>query len=263
MMGVPTYDARMLQQPALDRAACRNMRLSISGSAPLSPDLFRNFRERTGHTILERYGMTETGMNMSNPLRGERRAGSVGPAAARRDGARGGQRPGQPATRRYRRDRAAWTHVFPGYWRQPDKTAEAFTTDGLFRTGDQGYLSADGYLTISGRSKDLVISGGLNVYPREVEILMDGLPGIAEAAVIGAPHPEFGEAVVAVVVAAPGATPAEAGIISALKEKLAGFKVPKRVFVVSELPRNSMGKVEKATLRAHYAQTFADNGPRS
>ncbi len=256
LMGVPTYYARLLQQPALDHAACRHMRLFISGSAPLSPELFRNFQERTGHTILERYGMTETGMNTSNPLSGQRRAGSVGPAlpdvTVRVVDAGDAPLPsGEIGDIQLR-----GPNVFPGYWRQPGKTAEAFTVDGFFRTGDQGWLSEDSYLTIAGRSTDLVISGGLNVYPREIEILTDSLPGVAESAVIGAPHPDFGEAVVAVVIAQPGVAPSEAAIINSLKQRLAGFKVPKRIFIVPELPRNSMGKVEKAVLRERYARIF-------
>lgn len=260
MMGVPTFYARLLREPGLDRHACRNIRVFISGSAPLSPEVFSAFRERTGQAILERYGMTETGMNTSNPLHGERRAGSVGlplpgvmvriavPAA---DSPPGTQPMGNIGEIQLR-----GANVFPGYWRLPDRTAEAFTVDGFFRTGDQGSMGPDGYVTIAGRSKDLVISGGLNVYPREVEILIDGLPGVAESAVIGAPHPDLGEAVVAVVVPSAGTVPAEAGIIAALKARLAGFKVPKRVFVVPDLPRNSMGKVEKTTLRQRYARTF-------
>ena len=253
MMGVPTFYSRLLAQAGLDRAACRSIRLFISGSAPLSPEVFAAFRERTGHDILERYGMTETGMNTANPLDGERRAGTVGlplPGVSVRIAGTGGE------ADRIGEIELKGPNVFPGYWRAPEKTAEAFTADGYFRTGDQGFVTRDGYLTIAGRSKDLVISGGLNVYPREVEILIDALPGIAESAVIGAPHPDFGEAVVAVVVPATGASPAETDIIAALKERLAGFKVPKRVFVLPDLPRNSMGKVEKSALRARYAHTF-------
>jgi malonyl-CoA/methylmalonyl-CoA synthetase len=257
MMGVPTYYARLLQRLDFDRAACRTMRVFISGSAPLSPEVFAEFRERTGHEILERYGMTETGMNTSNPLRGERRAGSVGSAlpgvSVRVVGA--GDRPlpaGEVGEIQLR-----GPNVFPGYWRAPENTTESFTADGYFRTGDHGSLSADGYLTISGRGKDLVITGGLNVYPREVEIALDALPDVAESAVIGALHPDFGEAVVAVVVARAEAELTEAGIIAGLRDRLARFKLPKRVFVVAELPRNSMGKVEKTTLRERYARCFS------
>jgi malonyl-CoA/methylmalonyl-CoA synthetase len=256
MMGVPTHYARLLRQAAFDRDTCRNMRLFVSGSAPLPPELFAAFRERTGHVILERYGMTETGMNTTNPLHGERRPGSVGrplPGVTVRIAGPDGAAVPAGTTGEIE---LAGPNVFPGYWRRPGQTAEAFTADGYFRTGDHGSLDADGYLTISGRGRDLVISGGLNVYPREVEILLDGLPGIAESAVIGAPHPDFGEAVLAIVVPGDGAAPTEAGIIAALKDRLAGFKVPKRVFIVPELPRNSMGKVEKTVLRERFAATF-------
>lgn len=261
MMGVPTYYTRLLQQPGLDRAACTGVRLFISGSAPLAPATFAAFRERTGHEVLERYGMTETGMNTSNPLHGERRPGSVGPplpgVSVRITGSDGQPLPAGATGEIELRG----PNVFAGYWRQPDKSAEAFTADGWFRTGDQGHIDGDGYLTISGRSKDLVISGGLNVYPREVELALEALPDVAEAAVIGAPHPEFGEAVVAVVVARADARPAEAVIIRALKDRLAAYKVPKRVFIVPELPRNAMGKIEKTTLRQRHAATFATQDP--
>lgn len=256
MMGVPTHYARLLRQPGLDREACRGMRLFISGSAPLPPELLAAFRERTGHTLLERYGMTETGMNTSNPLQGERRAGSVGrplPGVTVRVVGPDG-RPVPPGA--VGDIELHGPNVFPGYWRQPQKTAEAFTADGFFRSGDVGSLDADGYLNLVGRSKDLIISGGLNVYPREVEILIEELPGVAESAVIGVPHPDFGEAVVALVVLEPGASATEAGIIAALKERLAGYKVPKRVFVLAELPRNAMGKIEKSVLRGRFAHTF-------
>ncbi len=262
MMGVPTYYGRLLREPGLDRQICRGMRLFISGSAPLSPEIFAAFRDRTGHEILERYGMTETGMICSNPLRGQRRAGSVGlPLAGvsvRVVDAGGMALPAGEIGE----IEVSGPNVFAGYWRQPDRTAEAFADDGYFRTGDQGWLSADGYLTISGRSKDVIITGGLNVYPREVELVIDALPGIAESAAVGVPHPDFGEAVVAAVVAKPGADAGEAGIIAGVKQRLAGFKVPKRVFVVAELPRNSMGKVEKTTLRKQYADTFATEASR-
>ncbi len=263
MMGVPTYYTRLLAQSAFDRRACAGVRLFVSGSAPLTPATFTAFRARTGHDILERYGMTETGMNTSNPLAGERRAGSVGPplpgVELRIVDADGAPLPtGQTGAIELR-----GANVFKGYWRQPEQTAAAFTADGWFRSGDLGFLDADGYLTINGRGKDLVICGGLNVYPREVELALDALPGVAESAVIGAPHAEFGEAVVAVVVPAPGVTLDEAAIIGALKARLAGFKVPKRVFVVAELPRNAMAKVEKAVLRTRYAACCADSGSAS
>jgi malonyl-CoA/methylmalonyl-CoA synthetase len=261
MMGVPTYYARLLQEPGLDHGVCGHIRLFISGSAPLSPEVFAAFRTRTGHAILERYGMTETGMISSNPLDGERRPGSVGrplPGVSLRIADRDDR---ELSAGEIGEVQLRGPNVFAGYWRQPQQTAVSFTVDGFFRSGDVGSLSADGYVTLTGRSKDLVISGGLNVYPREVELLIDSLPEVAESAVIGAAHPDYGEAVVAVVVPAPGAQPAEAGIIAQLKQRLAGFKVPKRVFVVPELPRNAMGKIEKTTLRSRYAGTFTGNGP--
>ena len=260
MMGVPTYYARLLRDPGLDRQACRTIRLFISGSAPLSPEVFAAFRERTGHEIVERYGLTETGINTTNPLNGERRAGSVGRPLAGVTVRIAGRDDRDLAAGNTGEIQLRGPNVFPGYWRLPDRTAEAFSADGYFRTGDLGSLSADGYLTISGRSKDLVISGGLNVYPREVEIAIDSQPEVAESAVIGAPHPDLGEAVIAVVVPAPGAMPTEAAIIRVLKAGLARYKVPKRVFVIQELPRNSMGKVDKKGLRSRYARTFTGSG---
>ncbi len=260
MMGVPTYYARLLREPGLDREACRHIRLFISGSAPLTPELFSAFEARTGQRILERYGMTETGMNTSNPLRGERRPGSVGLPLAGVE-VRITDTAGQPLPAgSIGNIELRGPNVFPGYWRAPEKTAEAFTADGFFRTGDLGCLGADGYLDIVGRAKDLIISGGLNVYPREVEILLDSLPGVAESAVIGVPHADFGEAVVAIITARPGTTPGESALIAALRERLARFKIPKRVLVVEELPRNAMGKVEKTTLRKRYADLFT-TGP--
>lgn len=256
MMGVPTYYSRLLQQPGFDRDACAHMRLFISGSAPLLPETFASFRQRSGHAILERYGMTETGMNTSNPLHGERKAGSVGPPlpGVELRIADADDRPLPAGAIGEIQLRGA--NVFAGYWGLPEKTAEAFTADGFFRSGDQGTIDAGGYVSIIGRSKDLVISGGLNVYPREVEILLDALPGVAESAVIGAPHPDLGEAVIAVIVASGDGAPAEQAIIAALKRQLAGFKVPKRVFMVTELPRNAMGKVEKAVLRKRHEHAF-------
>jgi malonyl-CoA/methylmalonyl-CoA synthetase len=249
-MGVPTYYTRLLAEPALDEAACRQIRLFTCGSAPLLPQTFHEFQRRTGHTILERYGMTETGMNTSNPLDGPRRPGTVGPplpgVAVRivddrdRDVAVG--EVGQLLVR--------GDNVFPGYWRMPEKNAEEFTARGEFRTGDLARMGSDGYLSIVGRAKDLIISGGLNIYPKEIESYLDKLDGVLESAVIGVPHADFGEAVVAVVVARPGGpAPTEAGLVTTLREQIAGFKVPKRVVVVPELPRNTMGKVQKNLLR--------------
>ena len=253
-MGVPTLYTRMLAEPALAPAACERMRLFTSGSAPLLAETHQEFQRRTGHRILERYGMTETGMLTSNPLVGERRAGSVGPPLPGVE-VRVVDDAGTPCP--------AGTighvivrgpNVFPGYWRMPERNAEEFTADGFFRTGDMGSLSGDGYLTIAGRSKDLIISGGYNVYPKEIELAIDELPGVQESAVIGLPHADFGEAVTAVVVPRRGASPpTEGAIIAALKARLANFKVPKRVYFVDELPRNAMGKVQKNALRDRFA----------
>jgi malonyl-CoA/methylmalonyl-CoA synthetase len=255
-MGVPTMYTRLLAEPAFDRAACAHMRLFISGSAPLSAETSDAFELRTGHTILERYGMTETGMITSNPLTGERRRGSVGPALP---GV--GVRVVDDAGRECASDaighvQVKGPNVLAGYWRMPEQSRAEFTADGWFKTGDLGKFDADRYLTLVGRSKDLVISGGYNVYPKEVESLVDEVPGVAESAVIGLPHPDFGEAVAAVVVAAPGAVLEEAALIASLKSRLAAFKVPKRVFVVDALPRNAMGKVQKNELRRMFAATF-------
>ena len=253
-MGVPTYYVRLLAQAGFGARHCENVRLFVSGSAPLLEQTFEEFRVRTGHTILERYGMTECGMSTSNPLDGERRAGTVGlplPGVDLRvagdDGAPLGS--GEVGGIEFR-----GPNVFSGYWRMPEKTAEEFTADGWFRSGDLGWLSEDGYVAIVGRGRDLVISGGLNVYPKEVELLIDKLDGVAESAVIGLPHPDFGELVTAVVVRAPNAAePVEQTVIDALKQDLAGFKVPKRVFFVDALPRNAMGKVQKSALRERLA----------
>jgi len=251
-MGVPTYYVRLLTEAGFDRGLCAGMRLFVSGSAPLAQETFVEFRDRTGHAILERYGMTEGGMFTSNPCDGERRGGTVGPALPGTElrivGADGQPLPeGEVGRIEVRGD-----NVFVGYWQMPDKTAEEFAAGGWFKTGDLGSTDAEGYVSIVGRSKDLVITGGLNVYPKEIETLIDGLPGVAESAVIGLPDPDFGEAVTAVVVAArDGAGEAldEADIIGALKGLVANFKVPKRVFFVSELPRNAMGKLQKNRLR--------------
>ena len=250
-MGVPTYYVRLLQDPAFGRETCRGMRLFISGSAPLLKETFEDFQARSGHTILERYGMTEGGMFTSNPCAGERRGGTVGfplPGTEIRIVDADGE-PVPPGT--VGRIQVRGDNVFVGYWGMPEKTQEEFTADGFFETGDLGNRDADGYISISGRSKDLVISGGLNVYPKEIEELIDALPGVVESAVIGLPHPDFGEAVTAVVVRekSAAAAPSEAAIIAALKAELAGFKVPKRVHFVADLPRNAMGKVQKNVLR--------------
>jgi malonyl-CoA/methylmalonyl-CoA synthetase len=254
-MGVPTFYTRLLADPAFGRDVCGHMRLFVSGSAPLLPQTFDEFQQRTGHTILERYGMTETGMNTSNPLDGPRRPGTVGkplPGVSVRI-VNDKDRPlqiGEVGQLQVKGD-----SVFKGYWRMPQKTVEDFTADGYFRTGDLARLDGDGYVSIVGRAKDLIITGGLNVYPKEIETCIEKLDGVAESAVIGAPHPDFGEAVVAVVVRAPGREDVtEAGLLTALKRLIAGYKVPKRVFFVSDLPRNTMGKVQKNLLRKRYAK---------
>ena len=251
-MGVPTFYTRLLAEAALDAQACRSMRLFVSGSAPLLAETHSEFERRTGHRILERYGMTETQMLCSNPLQGDRRPGTVGPPlpgtqvrVVDNDGR--SCRPGENGHIQVRGD-----SVFRGYWRMPEKTAEDFTGDGWFRTGDMGSISEDGYVSIAGRSKDLIISGGYNVYPKEIELAIDELPAVQESAVVGVPDPDFGEAVTAVVVSKPGTRPTETDILLALKRKLANFKVPKRVYFVDELPRNAMGKVQKNMLREKY-----------
>jgi malonyl-CoA/methylmalonyl-CoA synthetase len=247
MMGVPTFYTRLLDQPGLGPDACRTMRLFISGSAPLLAETHRAFRDRTGHHILERYGMTETGMITSNPYDGARLPGTVGFALPGVEVRIRGEQPGVIEVR--------GPNVFKGYWRMPEKTREEFTADGFFLTGDVGVIDAEGRVTISGRAKDLIITGGFNVYPKEIEEVIDAMPGVAESAVIGVPHKDFGEGVVAVIAAKEALQP-EAEIIAALSRTLARFKVPKRVFVVWELPRNAMGKVQKAELRKAYANTF-------
>ncbi len=246
LMGVPTFYTRLLSEPTFTRDACKSMRLFVSGSAPLLLDTFNEFRERTGHTILERYGMSEAGMICSNPYAGERRGGTVGnplPGVSLRiDGGDTGGIEIKGA------------NVFSGYWRMPAKTAEEFTADGYFKTGDIGAVDEAGYVSIVGRAKDLIISGGFNVYPKEIELVIDVIPGVTESAVIGLPHPDFGEAVTAVIVRAKdGATLTEADIIVKVRSELANFKVPKRVHFVDELPRNTMGKVQKNILRGRFS----------
>ncbi|MBP7815887.1 MAG: AMP-binding protein [Phenylobacterium sp.] len=246
MMGVPTFYTRLLSNPGFTREAAAHMRLFISGSAPLLESTFAEFEQRTGMAILERYGMSEAVIITSNPLDGERLAGSVGyplPGVTLRIG--GGEATGGIEIK--------GVSVFSGYWRMPEKTAEDFTADGYFMTGDVGRQDADGRVWISGRAKDLIISGGYNVYPKEIELILDELPGVTESAVIGLPHPDFGEAVAAVVIGAGD----ETAMIATLRETLAAFKAPKRIFFVDELPRNAMGKVQKNLLRQTYAGTFS------
>ena len=259
-MGVPTLYVRLLAEPALDRAACRHMRLFISGSAPLLIETFDAFRERSGHTILERYGMSETVMLTSNPYdakHGERRGGTVGlplPGVGLRVV---GEARAPCATDEIGAIEVRGPNIFKGYWRMPDKTREEFSADGWFKTGDVGRIDAAGVVTIVGRSKDLIISGGYNVYPAEVESVLNELPGVLESAVVGVPHADFGEAVVAVVVARSGAALQASVLIAALKAQIANFKVPKQLFIVAELPRNAMGKVQKNLLREQHEGLFA------
>jgi malonyl-CoA/methylmalonyl-CoA synthetase len=264
-MGVPTLYVRMLAEPTLTKAQAAHMRLFISGSAPLLIETFTEWQQRTGHTILERYGMSETVMLTSNPCGPDARHSG---ATERRGGTVGFALPG--VTLRVMADdgtavapgeiggiQVKGPNVFKGYWRMPEKTAEEFTADGFFRTGDVGKVDERGYVTIVGRSKDLIISGGYNVYPAEIEGYINDMPGVAESAVVGVPHPDFGEVGVAVIIAKPGAAVDPDRVIAALKAKLANFKIPKRCFVVAELPRNTMGKVQKNLLREQYRGEFA------
>jgi malonyl-CoA/methylmalonyl-CoA synthetase len=268
LMGVPTFYTRLLQQPGLTRGACAGMRLFISGSAPLLPETHRDWQQRTGHAILERYGMTETGMNTSNPYEGERVPGTVGfplPGVSLRIVDLESGRPvpqGEIGMIELR-----GPNVFKGYWRMPDKTRAEFRDDGYFITGDVGRVDERGYLQIVGRGKDLVITGGFNVYPREVEAELDGLPGVLESAVVGLPHPDFGEGVTAVVVPKPPTSgvpeATEAGLLAGLRERLAGYKCPKRILFLPELPRNALGKVQKQLLRERFAGLYeAAGSPR-
>lgn len=256
MMGVPTFYIRMLSDERLDEELTRTMRLFISGSAPLSADVHRDFRKRTGHEILERYGMTETNMNTSNPYIGRRVPGSVGPALPGTTIRITDPSSGAELERGAVGDiEIRGPNVFKGYWRLPEKTATEFH-DGYFVSGDLGYLDEAGYLHIVGRAKDLIIAGGYNIYPAEVEAALDDLPEVGESAVIGVPHPDLGEAVVAVVVPKKARDVNEEAIRSALGERLARFKQPRRVLAVSELPKNAMGKVQKKELRERYASLF-------
>ena len=258
-MGVPTLYVRLLAEPAFTRAACQNMRLFVAGSAPLLLETFNAFRERSGHAIVERYGMSETVMLSSNPYAaadGERRGGTVGfplPGVQLRVQDEKGQplRSGEVGGIEVK-----GPNVFKGYWRMPEKTAEEFTPDLWFKTGDVGKIDERGYVVIVGRSKDLIITGGYNVYPAEVEALLNDMAGVAESAVVGVPHPDFGEGVVAVVVARAGAAPDASALIAELKSRIANFKIPKHLFVVPELPRNAMGKVQKNVLREQHKALF-------
>ena len=258
LMGVPTFYTRLLQSPALNHESTKHMRLFVSGSAPLLADTHREWAARTGHAVLERYGMTETNMNTSNPYDGQRVPGAVGhplPGVTLRvtDPETGKELPRESIGMIEVRG----PNVFKGYWRMPEKTKSEFRDDGFFITGDLGKIDDKGYVHILGRGKDLVISGGFNVYPKEIESEIDAMPGVIESAVIGVPHADFGEGVTAVVVCNKGADITEAGVLKALDGRLAKFKMPKRVFVVDELPRNAMGKVQKNILRDTYGKIYA------
>ena len=258
-MGVPTLYTRMLAESRLDKVVARNMRLFVSGSAPLLLETFNAWKERTGHTILERYGMSETVMLTSNPYDendGERRGGTVGfplpgVGVRVRDDAGGDLPAGEIGAIQVK-----GPNVFKGYWRMPEKTKEEFTADGWFKTGDVGKIDERGYVTIVGRSKDLIISGGYNVYPAEIEGYLNDMPGVAESAVVGVPHPDFGEVGVAIVIPRSGAQVQPEQLIAGLKSQLANFKIPKRCFVVDQLPRNTMGKVQKNLLREQHKELF-------
>lgn len=260
MMGVPTYYTRLLGNPDFGVECCANMRLFVSGSAPLLVETFVEFETRCGHTILERYGMSETNMNTSNPLHGERRAGTVGPplpgVSVRLVDDAGVPLLNTEGVSEVGNLQVRGPNVFAGYWRMPEKTAEDFTIDGFFNTGDKATIGVDGYVSIVGRAKDLVICGGLNVYPKEIELVIDDMAGVKESAVIGVPHADFGEAVLAVIVADGSQpsieVPTGAQIIAHCRTQLANFKVPKGVEWVDALPRNAMGKVQKNLLRERY-----------
>jgi malonyl-CoA/methylmalonyl-CoA synthetase len=257
MMGVPTFYTRLLDHPRLTRDRVGHMRLFISGSAPLLAETHAQFFDRTGHRILERYGMTETNMNTSNPYDGDRRAGTVGfplPGVDLRvtDAATATPLPqGEIGMIEVR-----GPNVFRGYWQMPDKTAAELRADGFFITGDLGRVDADGYVHIVGRDKDLIISGGFNIYPKEIEMVLDDQPGVMESAVIGVPHPDFGETVLGLIVPEPGQTPDLAAIMAATSRALARFKQPRRLIIVESLPRNTMGKVQKAAMRKTYEALF-------
>jgi malonyl-CoA/methylmalonyl-CoA synthetase len=260
-MGVPTYYTRLLHHAELNRDSTRNIRLFVSGSAPLLSETHREFFERTGHIILERYGMTETLMNTSNPYEGLRLAGAVGkplPGTSIRVSDAQGEG-GELPSNAIGVLEVKGPNVFAGYWRDEEKTRKEFTDDGWFKTGDLGRIDADGYVHIVGRAKDLVISGGYNVYPKEVEAELDALAGILESAVFGVPHPDFGEGVTAAVVAKPGATITEGDILELIRERVARYKVPKRIILMEELPRNTMGKVQKSALRNAFAAIYLED----
>ncbi|MBV8699254.1 MAG: malonyl-CoA synthase [Bradyrhizobium sp.] len=258
LMGVPTFYTRLLQNPALSKDTTRHMRLFVSGSAPLLADTHREWSVRTGHAVLERYGMTETNMNTSNPYDGERVPGAVGyPLPGISVRVTDPETGKEVARENIGMIEVKGPNVFKGYWRMPEKTKSEFRDDGFFITGDLGKIDDKGYVHILGRGKDLVISGGFNVYPKEIESEIDAMPGVVESAVIGVPHADFGEGVTAVVVCHRDAGVSEASVLQGLDGRLAKFKMPKRVFIVDELPRNTMGKVQKNVLREAYKDIYA------
>ncbi len=257
-MGVPTFYVRLLADADFDAAASANIRLFVSGSAPLLEDTFNAFQARTGQAILERYGMTETGMNTSNPLDGARVAGTVGPPLPGVEARICNEAGAILSSGEIGVLEVRGPNVFGGYWQMPEKTKQEFRDDGFFITGDIALIDDQGYVHIVGRAKDLIICGGFNVYPKEVEGIIDAIEGVGEAAVIGLPHPDFGEAVAAVVTRQDDGPDADE-IIGRLKAELAAFKVPKQVFFVDALPRNTMGKVQKNELRDRYRDTFGAN----
>ena len=256
MMGVPTFYTRLLDSDKFNEGVTKNIRIFISGSAPLLPETHNKFESISGHKILERYGMTETNMNASNPYDGERKAGTVGfplPGISIRitDVKNGNTLENENIGM----IEIKGENVFLGYWEMDDETNKSFTKDNYFITGDLGKISSDGYLTIIGRNKDLIISGGLNIYPKEIELVLDQIDQVKETAVIGVPHKDFGEAVVAVIVASEE-KPSEKYVMSLIQNKLAKFKQPKKLFFIPELPRNTMGKVQKQVLRNNFKEIF-------
>ena len=257
MMGVPTFYTRLLDDIRFTAELTAHMRLFVSGSAPLLAETHVRFEDRTGHRILERYGMTETNMNTSNPYDGERRAGTVGfPLPGVELKITDPETGATVANGDIGQIEVRGPNVFKGYWKMPEKTAEELRADGFFITGDLGLIDDDGYVTIIGRNKDLIISGGYNIYPKEIELVLDEQPGVLESAVIGVPHPDFGESVVALLVAEPGVTLSPDRIMVALGEELARFKQPKKIIVMPDFPRNTMGKLQKNLLREQFADTF-------
>jgi malonyl-CoA/methylmalonyl-CoA synthetase len=257
-MGVPTYYTRLLASKELSKDRCMKMRLFISGSAPLLEETFFDFEKTTGHQILERYGMSETNMNTSNPVQGQRKPGTVGPPLPGVEVRIVDDNGEELEKNSIGNLLVKGPNVFKGYWKMPEKTLEDFTEDSFFKTGDKAKIDDDGYVSIVGRSKDMIITGGLNVYPKEVELVLDEINGVSESAVIGVSHLDFGEAVVAVVVRnSSSIEPDENEIISSAKDQLAKYKLPKRVIFVDQLPRNTMSKVQKNILRDNYKNLFS------